>query len=129
MRFIRTLKKRAKELKTEILAIYLSMKDCRTPLLAKIIIILTISYALSPIDLIPDFIPFFGYLDDLIILPLLINASIKLIPNEVLVDCRIKAKENININKKFGIYSAIIIVIIWFAFVAFVLSKLISHKK
>lgn len=124
MRLIKKLKDKAKELKTEVIAIYLSMRDSRTPVFAKIMIVLTISYAFSPIDLIPDFIPILGYLDDLIILPLMITASIRLIPNEVLVECRIKAKENIQVNKKLGIYSAIFIILLWIGVIVFVLSKL-----
>ncbi len=124
MRLLNKLKEKAKALKTEVIAIYLSMRDSRTPVFAKIMIVLTISYAFSPIDLIPDFIPILGYLDDLIILPLMITASIRLIPNKVLVECRIKAKENIQVNKKLGIYSAIIIILLWIGVIVFVLSKL-----
>ena len=105
------------------IASYLSMRDSRTPLLAKIMIFITISYAFSPIDLIPDFIPVLGYLDDLIILPLLIAASIRLIPNEVLTECRIKAKENIRVNKKAGIYAAIIIILLWIGVIIALITK------
>ena len=124
MRILKKLKDKAKALKTEVIAIYLSMRDSRTPVIAKIMILLTISYAFSPIDLIPDFIPILGYLDDLIILPLMITASIKLIPKEVLAECRIKAKENIKVNKKLGMYSAIITILLWIGVIVFVLSKL-----
>lgn len=124
MRFLKKLKDKAKVLKTEVIAIYLSMKDGRTPVLAKVMIVLTISYAFSPIDLIPDFIPILGYLDDLIILPSMIAATVKLIPKEVLVECRVKAKENIQVNKKLGIYSAAIIVLLWIGVIVFVMSKL-----
>jgi uncharacterized membrane protein YkvA (DUF1232 family) len=119
------LKIRAKSLKTQIIAIYLSMGDIRTPLLAKIMVVLTISYAFSPIDLIPDFIPILGYLDDVIILPILITASIKLIPKEVLQECRIKATENIRINKKIGIFSATIIIMLWIGVGGMILYRLI----
>lgn len=125
MKFFKKLKNKSKALKTEIIAIYLSMRDNRTPVWAKIMIILTISYAFSPIDVIPDFIPILGYLDDLIILPLMITATIKLIPKEVLAECRIKAKESMNVNKKWGIFAAIIIILLWGGFIAFILSKLI----
>lgn len=124
MRLLKKLKDKAKALKTEVIAIYLSMSDGRTPVIAKMMIVLTISYAFSPIDLIPDFIPILGYLDDLIILPLMIAATIKLIPKEVLVECRIKAKENVQLNKSFGIYSAIIITLLWMGVIVFVWFKL-----
>lgn len=63
------LKERAQKLKTDIPAVFLALKEKRTPFLAKMIAAVVVVYALSPIDLIPDFIPVLGYLDDLIILP------------------------------------------------------------
>lgn len=78
-----TLKERAKKLKENIPTVFLSLKDDETPILAKIIGGITIAYALSPIDLIPDFIPIFGYLDDVIILPALVALTIRLIPQNV----------------------------------------------
>ena len=68
--------------------------DKRTPLIAKILIWITVAYLLSPIDLIPDFIPILGLLDDLIIVPLLITLSIRQIPNIVLTEAREKVKVN-----------------------------------
>lgn len=78
-----TLKERAKRLKSDIPAIFIALKDGDTPLAAKILAAVTVCYALSPIDLVPDFVPVLGYLDDLIILPALAAATIKLIPSEV----------------------------------------------
>ncbi len=94
MKFISKLKEKAKSLKKEILALYYAYKDPQLSLLPKILIICTVAYALSPIDLIPDFIPILGYLDDLIILPLLISISIKLIPVEIMEVSREKAENN-----------------------------------
>ncbi len=74
------LKERAKKLKTDIPALFLALKDKETPILAKVFAAITVLYALSPIDLIPDFIPIFGYLDDVILLPGMIALTIKLIP-------------------------------------------------
>ena len=76
------LKERAKQLKTDIPAMFLSLKSKDTPPAAKLLAGITVCYALSPIDLIPDFIPVLGYLDDIIILPLLIALTIRLIPKE-----------------------------------------------
>jgi uncharacterized membrane protein YkvA (DUF1232 family) len=123
MNFVQGLKEKAKALKVELTAVYLSMKDKRTPLFGKILIFITISYALSPIDLIPDFIPVLGYLDDLIIIPLLLTASIKLIPKDVLAENRVKARENILISKKIGIFSAIMIVLFWAVILTAILYK------
>lgn len=126
MRLIHRLKEKAKALNSELTTIYLSMMDKRTPLFGKILIVITISYAFSPIDLIPDFIPVLGYLDDLIIIPLLLTASIKLIPKDVLAENRIKARENIQINKKIGIFSAIVIVLLWVGIIIAVLFKVLN---
>lgn len=126
MGYLNRLKEKAKVLKSNIVAIYFALKDKRTPIMAKIMIVLTISYAVSPIDLIPDFIPVLGYLDDLIILPLMITASIKLIPKDVFEDCRIKAKEKIQINKRFGILSALIIILLWVALILYLISVFAS---
>jgi uncharacterized membrane protein YkvA (DUF1232 family) len=83
-----TLKERAKQIKTEIPAVFIAIKDKRTPWYAKALGGLAVVYALSPIDLIPDFIPIFGMLDDLIILPILIAWTIRLIPKEVVMEAR-----------------------------------------
>jgi len=125
MKYVDKLKDKAKRLKNEIIAISLALKDKRTPLVAKIMIGLTISYALSPIDLIPDFIPVFGYLDDLIILPIMIIISLKLIPEEVLNDCREKVNSDNKLNKKLGIFSAAMIVIIWISLTGLIIYKVI----
>ena len=78
------LREKAKQLKTDVYALYLAYKDPRVPWYAKAFMALIIGYALSPIDLIPDFIPVLGYLDDLIIIPAGISLSLKMIPKEVL---------------------------------------------
>jgi uncharacterized membrane protein YkvA (DUF1232 family) len=74
------LKERAKQLKTDIPAVFIAIRKKETPALAKITAGVTVAYALSPIDLIPDFIPVLGYLDDLIVLPALVALTVKLIP-------------------------------------------------
>lgn len=75
------------KIKREIKVYQLIMKDKRTPKLAKILLFVAIGYVVSPIDIIPDFIPVIGQMDDLIIVPALVLAALKLIPNEVIVDC------------------------------------------
>ena len=122
------LKARAEALKNEVLALSLALKDRRTPLLAKILIGLTVSYALSPIDLIPDFIPVLGYVDDLIVLPALIAISIKLIPPAILTDCRARVKDGYTINKTLGWIAASLIVLFWAAVIGFAVEKLLSRK-
>jgi len=103
---------KAKHLKTETYALYLAYKDPRVPWYAKVLVAMIIGYALSPIDLIPDFIPVLGYVDDLIIIPTGISLAIKMIPEEVLEECREKA-ESEPISSKSKWVAAFIIVLIW----------------
>ncbi|MGN1181219.1 MAG: YkvA family protein [Suilimivivens sp.] len=77
------LKERAKKLKNDIPTVFLALKDKDTPIIAKALAAITVAYALSPIDLIPDFIPVLGYLDDVILLPVLVALTIKLIPKDI----------------------------------------------
>ena len=77
------LKERARELKRDVPAVFLALKDRETPLPAKILAAVTVAYALSPVDLIPDFVPVLGYLDDVLLLPAMIALTIKLIPKQV----------------------------------------------
>lgn len=83
-----TLKERAHALNQDIPAIFLALKSPDTPLIAKFFGALTVAYALSPIDLIPDFIPVLGMLDDLLLLPLLASLTLRFIPPDVLTRCR-----------------------------------------
>lgn len=81
----------ARNLKRDSVALYLASRDPRVPWYAKALAIVIAAYAFSPIDLIPDFIPVIGYLDDLILLPLGIWLAIALIPDEVMAECRTRA--------------------------------------
>ena len=103
MSIIENLKNKVKLLKEDIFVLSIAYVDKRTPFIAKVMIGITVGYLLSPIDLIPDFIPVIGFLDDLVIVPLLILLSIKLIPKIVLQDARDKAKQNPEkLKKKIG---------------------------
>jgi uncharacterized membrane protein YkvA (DUF1232 family) len=112
-RVFEKLKLKAKELKKYVSALYLAYKQKDVPLLAKILIFITIAYALSPIDLIPDFIPVLGYLDDLIILPLLITVSIKLIPREIMDECKEQAENMWKNGKPKKWYYALPVIILY----------------
>lgn len=107
------LKERAKQLKTDIPAVFLSFKSKDTPPAAKILAGITIFYALSPIDLIPDFIPVLGYLDDIIILPALIALTIRLIPRETFEQLRKEAEGMWQNGRPKKWYYAIPIALIW----------------
>ncbi|WP_330694369.1 YkvA family protein [Lachnoclostridium sp.] len=107
------LKSRAKKLKTDIPAVFLAMKKKETPWIAKVIAALTVAYALSPIDFIPDFIPILGYLDDIILLPALVALTIKLIPTEVFSACRVEAASIWQDKKPKNWFFALPIIIFW----------------
>ena len=87
-----TMKERANKLKTDIPAVYIALKKKETPTIAKGCAAITVAYALSPIDLIPDFIPVLGYVDDVVILPALVTLTIKLIPRDIFEQCRNESK-------------------------------------
>ncbi len=107
------LKERAKKLKVDIPAVFIALKKKETPFLAKLFAAITIVYALSPIDLIPDFIPILGYIDDLIILPLFIALTIKFIPNELFEKCREEAIGMWENGKPKKWYYAIPFILVW----------------
>lgn len=86
------LKARLKSIKLVIPALYFAMRHKDTPWLPKVLAALTVAYALSPIDLIPDFIPVIGYLDDALILPVLATLTVKLIPVAVMEECKLQAQ-------------------------------------
>jgi len=117
-------KERAKELKTDIPAVFIALRKKETPLLSKILAGITVAYALSPIDLIPDFIPVLGYLDDVILLPSLIALTIKFIPGEVFAECRKESEGLWADGKPKKWYYAIPIAIFWLIIV-FVIVKAI----
>ena len=92
---LKRLKQRAAELKSETYSVYLASKDPGVPWYARVMVGALIAYALSPIDLIPDFIPVIGYLDDLIIVPGGILLALKMIPPKVMQECRLRAKNEV----------------------------------
>lgn len=108
-----TLKERAKKLKVDVPALFLALGKKETPLPAKIFAGITVGYALSPIDLIPDFIPVLGYLDDVILLPALIALTVRLIPKPVLEQCREEAADLWKDGKPKKWYYGIPIAAIW----------------
>jgi uncharacterized membrane protein YkvA (DUF1232 family) len=121
------LKEKAKQITHNLSILYIACKRKDVPMLAKVIMVTAIIYALSPLDLIPDFIPLLGYLDDLIVLPLLIYLSIKLIPKNIFEECKEAAKA-INMdgkNKKW--YYGIPVVILW-VIMAIIIVKTILKK-
>lgn len=113
MAFLAALKQRAHHLKAETFALYLAARDPGTPWYAKLLVAGIVAYALSPIDLIPDFVPVLGYLDDLILIPMGIALAIKLIPHSVLAECRARANETLQNAKPVSRVAGAVIVAIW----------------
>lgn len=113
MAIVTELKKLVGHLKTETFALYLAARDPRTPWYAKVVVVGVVAYAFSPIDLIPDFIPVLGYLDDLILVPLGIYLAVKLVPPAVLLDCRARAQQSMQTAKRVSLAAAAVIVAIW----------------
>lgn len=114
MQFLEAIRKKAKALKAEINVLSIAYQDKRTPALPKVLIAITVAYMLSPIDLIPDFIPILGLLDDLIIVPALIALSIKLLPVEVLADARtLQAQNPTRLKDKKSWIVVTVIILLW----------------
>jgi uncharacterized membrane protein YkvA (DUF1232 family) len=110
---IDTWKHKAKQLKRKIHTVYLAMRDSRTPWYARVLAAIIVGYAFSPIDLIPDPIPILGYLDDLVLLPIGILLLVKIIPPEVLQECRAKAAASDSSKKPKNWIAGFIIIAIW----------------
>ena len=121
-----SLKERAKKLKSDIPALALALKDADTPILAKILAGITVAYALSPVDLIPDFIPVLGYLDDVLLLPLLVAATVKLIPPAVFERCRTQADGMWENGKPKKWYYALPIVLIWLLLIMIIIKAILK---
>ena len=117
---------RSKELKREISALYLACKRKDVALLAKLIVGVVIAYALSPVDLIPDFIPLLGYLDDLVLIPLGIRIAIMLIPQSIMQECRREAEGLFSEGKPQNWMAGAVIISIWFIMAWVIISKAFS---
>lgn len=111
-RFWATWKEQARKLKGEIYALYLAYRDPRVPWYAKLFTACLVGYAFSPLDLIPDFIPVLGYLDDLVIIPLGVVLALRLIPQPVIFEYREKARLALQ-NKPVNWTAAGVIAIFW----------------
>jgi uncharacterized membrane protein YkvA (DUF1232 family) len=105
------LKARARALQQETLALWYALRHPRTPLAAKIVAAIVVGYAVSPIDLIPDFIPVLGILDDVILLPLGIALCLKLLPADVMAECRARARDSLERPRSY--VAAALIVALW----------------
>ena len=106
-------KKWAKRLKRHVFLLYFACKDRRSPWYAKLFAVCVVAYAFSPIDLIPDFIPVLGYLDDIVLVPLGVWAALKMIPGPVIEECRGKAEAHFQNGKPKNWLVGSLILLIW----------------
>jgi len=114
--FVERLKRWARRLKVEVHALYLAYKDPRVPWYARVFAAVVVGYAFSPIDLIPDPIPVLGYLDDLVLIPLGVALAIRMIPPQVLAECREEAREMTD--RPVSRVAAVVVVALWIALAA-----------
>ena len=121
-----SLKERKKQLKIQVPAVFIALKTKKTPWYAKLFAAMTVAYAFSPIDFIPDFIPVLGYLDDLIILPLLVALTVKCIPKDIWEASIEKAKNIWSDGKPKKWYYAIPVIILWLLIILFILKMIIK---
>ncbi|OPJ63959.1 YkvA family protein [Clostridium oryzae] len=111
--------------KKEVGALYFAYRRKDVPLYAKLMAMAVVGYALSPLDLIPDFIPILGYLDDLILIPLGVTIAVKLIPKNIMKECRLQAEEAFSKNKHKNWIAGAVIIIFWVLIIMYILSKII----
>ena len=117
---IERMKEKTSELKKQVFALYLAYKKKETPLIAKVFTVIVVAYALSPIDLIPDFIPVLGYLDDFILIPMGVAIALKLIPAEIMEECRKEAEAKLRSDIPEARVAGAIIVILWILILGFI---------
>ncbi|MFL0573722.1 YkvA family protein [Priestia megaterium] len=119
----------AKKLKKQLFILYLAYKDERVSWYIKLFTACVVAYAFSPIDLIPDFIPVLGYIDDIIIVPLGIMLALKMLPASVIEDCTIKAEELIGNERPKNWVAGSIVIVVWlliFMWSCFTVFKLLN---
>ena len=129
LRTIERWKQKLRHLKIEIYALYLAYRDPRVPWYAKAFVALVVGYAFSPIDLIPDFIPVLGYLDDLVLIPLGVAVALKMIPEKVMDDCRIRSKELMNKKKPINRVAAVVIICIWLMLIVMTIALVVRASS
>jgi uncharacterized membrane protein YkvA (DUF1232 family) len=103
----------AQRLERDVYALYLAGRDPRTPWYAKALIAAIVAYAFSPIDLLPDFIPLLGYLDELVLVPLGVLLVRRMVPERVMADCRTRAEEAFRHGRPASRWGVVIVVGVW----------------
>lgn len=120
LKMIKRIKEKTSELKKQVFALYLAYKKKETPLISKVFTAIVVAYALSPIDLIPDFIPVLGYLDDFILIPMGVAIALKLIPAEIMEECRKEAEAKLKSDIPEAKVAGAVIVILWILILGFI---------
>jgi uncharacterized membrane protein YkvA (DUF1232 family) len=113
-------------LKKQVNYVYLAYLDKRVKWYVKAFLSLILIYAFSPIDLIPDFIPVLGYLDDLLIIPLGITLAVKMIPHEIWEECKIKAEQGVQVDVKVKIIGALFILTLWIIIITRIITMFVK---
>ena len=126
---LNSLKEKAKKIKNEVATLYIACKRPDVPWYAKAVAVAVVAYALSPIDLIPDFIPVLGYLDDLLLLPLGIALAIWLIPPKIMEECRLEAENAFKEGKPKNYFAAFIVVLIWIIIIGALVHAILKGLK
>lgn len=116
-------RRRARQLKLETYALYLAQRDPRTPWYAKVLTAIVVAYAFSPLDLIPDFIPLLGYLDDLVLVPLGIALARRAVPATVMAECRQWAQERLTSDRPGSWVAGAVIALLWIVCISWVLYR------
>nr|WP_313885414.1 YkvA family protein [Desulfallas sp. Bu1-1] len=116
--------RRARKLKTELYVLYLAYRDPRVPWYGKLFAALVVAYAFSPVDLIPDFIPVLGYLDDVVLVPLGISIAMRMIPSPVLADCRERARRKFHASPSRA--ATAVVVLVWMGIIIILLYLLVK---
>jgi len=126
MSWVAGLKEQARRLKAEVLALYLAARHPDTPWYAKLFLIAIVAYALSPIDLIPDFIPVLGLVDEVVLLPFAIVLAVKMVPAGVMSECRARASRQVQAASWMGRIGAALVVLVWLGLI--VLAAIWAHN-
>lgn len=127
--FINYWKQKNRDLEIDTYALYFAYRDPRIPWYVKGFVILIVAYAFSPIDLIPDFIPVLGYLDDLVVIPAGVFLVLKMVPPQIMEECRAKAIEHIEDGKPRYKYMAMIVICVWIIVILLAGNLLINALK
>jgi uncharacterized membrane protein YkvA (DUF1232 family) len=121
VKWLLSLRERARFLKRDAMALYLAARDPRTPWMAKLVVLAIVAYVISPIDLIPDFIPVLGYLDEVILVPIAISFALKMVPANVLSEARERAPQAFKRGTRIALIGAASIIGLWILVAWFVI--------